>query len=397
VSSSFPSKATVERLRGQYPAGTRVELISMDDPSSSLKPGDRGTVAFVDDIGTVAVTWDNGSHLGLAYGADQFKTVTEGPHYETGADFWRDTAVCHGKEEAIVICRRYLDAQIRTGSREENQFCQELFTAMYEATAGKTDPAHLVYPYNFMRADERLESSFYHGSRKRNDECAKAIDDVIHKSCYEPNYYNLRGAARAVVAEYGFERVKLVLAHQIQHSDWDGRYSRANKEWAKGLDIPVKPFERAILNAHPVLIEDFTNYTRKLYGELGAERFALPGRAESGQRVAGYEIARMITFNDQRGFAIGHNPDAVNPYATWQFSIEAGVIDFYWGAYSNSEKDAADNYTARTMVHMSGGDVREVDPPARKQSVRAQLEEARKAPAQPHKAVTKERKADLEL
>ncbi len=37
----FPSKETVLRLKEQYPPGTRVELIYMDDPYSKLKPGDQ--------------------------------------------------------------------------------------------------------------------------------------------------------------------------------------------------------------------------------------------------------------------------------------------------------------------------------------------------------------------
>ena len=41
--NGFPSKETVERLRKTYPKGTRVELISMNDPYSKLKPGDKGT------------------------------------------------------------------------------------------------------------------------------------------------------------------------------------------------------------------------------------------------------------------------------------------------------------------------------------------------------------------
>lgn len=40
----FPSKETVLRIKEQYPPGTRVELICMDDPYSKLKPGDQGTV-----------------------------------------------------------------------------------------------------------------------------------------------------------------------------------------------------------------------------------------------------------------------------------------------------------------------------------------------------------------
>jgi len=43
----------------------RVRLIHTDDPYTNLKPGDEGTIAFVDDTGTVFVDWDNGSKLGL--------------------------------------------------------------------------------------------------------------------------------------------------------------------------------------------------------------------------------------------------------------------------------------------------------------------------------------------
>lgn len=66
----FPNKETVDRVRKQYPIGTRVELISMNDPYSTLKPGDQGTVDFVDDTATVFVNWDNGSMLGVVFGED---------------------------------------------------------------------------------------------------------------------------------------------------------------------------------------------------------------------------------------------------------------------------------------------------------------------------------------
>lgn len=45
--------------------GDRVRLISTSDPYTTLTAGCEGTVAFVDDLGTVHVKWDNGSHLGL--------------------------------------------------------------------------------------------------------------------------------------------------------------------------------------------------------------------------------------------------------------------------------------------------------------------------------------------
>ena len=73
--NNFPSKAVVDSLRETYPVGCRVELVCMDDPYSRLKPGDRGEVQFVDDIGTIHVKWDNGSGLGVAYGVDQVKKL----------------------------------------------------------------------------------------------------------------------------------------------------------------------------------------------------------------------------------------------------------------------------------------------------------------------------------
>ena len=54
---------------------------AMDDPYSRLKPGDRGTVEFVDDIATVHVKWDCGSGLGVAYGADKIR-ILEGGDFE---------------------------------------------------------------------------------------------------------------------------------------------------------------------------------------------------------------------------------------------------------------------------------------------------------------------------
>jgi len=73
--NKFPSKETVGLLRKNYPHGTRVELVKMNDPYSRLKPGDKGTVDFVDDIGTLFCNWDSGSTLGVVYGEDEVKKL----------------------------------------------------------------------------------------------------------------------------------------------------------------------------------------------------------------------------------------------------------------------------------------------------------------------------------
>ena len=74
--SDIISKAALEERRARYAPGRRVELVSMSDAHTDLKPGDRGEVAVIDAIGTVFVNWDSGSTLGAAYGADEIKLVS---------------------------------------------------------------------------------------------------------------------------------------------------------------------------------------------------------------------------------------------------------------------------------------------------------------------------------
>ncbi|HBT65818.1 MAG TPA: DUF4314 domain-containing protein [Ruminococcaceae bacterium] len=69
MSNRFPSRETVERIRAQYPVGCRVELIKMDDIQAP-PIGTKGTVTGVDDIGSIMVSWDNGSTLHVVYGED---------------------------------------------------------------------------------------------------------------------------------------------------------------------------------------------------------------------------------------------------------------------------------------------------------------------------------------
>ena len=73
--NGFPSRAVVESLRRQYPAGTRVALVSMNDPYTKLQAGDEGAVIAVDDIGTIHIQWDSGSTLGAVYGGDAIRKV----------------------------------------------------------------------------------------------------------------------------------------------------------------------------------------------------------------------------------------------------------------------------------------------------------------------------------
>ena len=73
------NKPLLESLRERYPAGARVELVHMNDPyNKKLIPGCKGTVRYVDDIGTIHVDWDCGSSLGVVYGEDSCRVIEEG-------------------------------------------------------------------------------------------------------------------------------------------------------------------------------------------------------------------------------------------------------------------------------------------------------------------------------
>ena len=99
-----PSRETVELLRREYPAGTRVELVTMDDPQAP-PAGTRGTCRGVDDAGSILVSWDNGCGLSLAYGADEARKLDA------------VTTVCYGnrkvwdsRKEAIDFFLKAMDA-----------------------------------------------------------------------------------------------------------------------------------------------------------------------------------------------------------------------------------------------------------------------------------------------
>ena len=67
-------KDRVELLRKQYPKGTKIELLEMDDVQAP-PIGTVGTVYGVDDLGSLLVRWENGSSLSVIDGVDRVKKI----------------------------------------------------------------------------------------------------------------------------------------------------------------------------------------------------------------------------------------------------------------------------------------------------------------------------------
>ena len=75
---SFSQLSNIAKsLRERYPIGTRIKLISMGDDPRPIPPGTKGTVEGIDDIATVFCRFDNGRSLGLAYGEDHYRALTQ--------------------------------------------------------------------------------------------------------------------------------------------------------------------------------------------------------------------------------------------------------------------------------------------------------------------------------
>ena len=76
----------IQRLREQYPKGSRVELLEfVTDPYHPLPAGSKGSVWAVDDAGQLHINWDEGGSLALIYGIDSFRKIGNSEECEAKA------------------------------------------------------------------------------------------------------------------------------------------------------------------------------------------------------------------------------------------------------------------------------------------------------------------------
>lgn len=113
----FPSKETVERIRREYPAGARVELVRMEDVQAP-PVGTKGTVLGVDDTGSLLMRWDTGSGLNVVYGEDIVKKLAT------------VTTVCYGEKQVWDSRKEAADFFLQAIAGTEGSEC-ERYTTIY--------------------------------------------------------------------------------------------------------------------------------------------------------------------------------------------------------------------------------------------------------------------------
>ena len=113
----FPNKETVERIRREYPAGARVELVRMEDVQAP-PVGTKGTVLGVDDTGSLLMRWDTGSGLNVVYGEDIVKKLAT------------VTTVCYGEKRVWDSRKEAADFFLQAIAGTEGSEC-ERYTTIY--------------------------------------------------------------------------------------------------------------------------------------------------------------------------------------------------------------------------------------------------------------------------
>ena len=125
-----------------------------------------------------------------------------------------------------------------------------------------------VYPHSAAYAREHGELEQYRASNNANLQCKESIEAAVRE--HFDGMYLSHDAAKGVIETYGMERVAMVLANTVQLQDWDGRYSRRNKEWAKTIPNENPETVRCgyVLNSHPAVLDGFIDLVREVRGKL---------------------------------------------------------------------------------------------------------------------------------
>ena len=119
----FPNKETVERIRREYPAGARVELVRMEDVQAP-PVGTQGTDLGVDDPGSLLMRWDTGSGLSVVYGEDIVKKLAT------------VTTVCYGEKKVWDSRTEAADFFLQALAGTEGAECERNTTSYTKLVSG---------------------------------------------------------------------------------------------------------------------------------------------------------------------------------------------------------------------------------------------------------------------
>ncbi len=125
-----------------------------------------------------------------------------------------------------------------------------------------------LYRYSREESRRNNEIPLWRDSYRENERCARAIEEAIRKDF--DGMHLAKDSPKAVIEEFGYDRVFWVLANTLQYKHYDGRFSDENKQWAKGFFIPKDENNcYFVADSHPAVLDGFINQVRRQFLGLG--------------------------------------------------------------------------------------------------------------------------------
>lgn len=119
-------------------------------------------------------------------------------------------------------------------------------------------------------AIEQGKSEEYWDSWKLSVACKEAVEEAIRKNF--DGMYLAQDAVKPVLEEYGRDRLTYVLVSTLRVKREDGRFSRANKEWAENCEFDgnrnIVLNTDFSVNSHPAVLDGFIDLAREEFREL---------------------------------------------------------------------------------------------------------------------------------
>lgn len=146
--NKFPTQEQVKKIKEQYQIGTKIKLLSMDDPYAPIESGTVGEIVAIDDIGTFTMKWSNGRSLGVVPFEDKFEVISKPEQLQKGKLLSKENVVAGSQnqdytDKIVVLSPEKLKDECRTS---ENQLWFATHGPGINKSNSFTGTVHLTHP-----------------------------------------------------------------------------------------------------------------------------------------------------------------------------------------------------------------------------------------------------------
>lgn len=248
----------------------------------------------------------------------------------TDADMITVAAPACYVEKSELEKRHIFYLNIGRDIQEDELIGQEAMGNMMNAM----DNYYRIYPLYLQTgeyAHEHYEIIDHRNSRKSNIECKLAIEDAIRQN-FDGMHLN-EGIEDKIIERFGMERMAFVLANTVNERNWDGRYSRDNKDWAKTIPISEDKNVRSecCLETHPAVLDAFINRIRRKIKENSEENKEMAQDKYKNFTARGDKVLSITKDRDDRNIAIIQRKNdfvVAARYDTTDGTWGQGIYDF---------------------------------------------------------------------